>query len=187
MRGDSTRLFLLAELTVRGEAHGHELRREAMLGKTELWSDVGIGAIYSTLRKLADEGLVDVVRTERSGQLPARTLYAITVEGRRELAALRDAMLRDVVIRPDPFDMAFAAASDVPPDRLAEVLDDRIAHLHTRTAELEHLRSSAADHLDARDHLLIEHSLHRLRAEIAWHQSARTTLTDTDTDTKETP
>jgi DNA-binding PadR family transcriptional regulator len=129
-------------------------------------------------RRLADEDLVRVVRIERAGQLPERTLYSITEEGRRELAALRDTMLREVVIRADPFDMAFAAAADVPPNQLADVIDDRIARLHIRISELEHLRTAAANHLDARDHLLFEHSLHRLKAEVSWHQHVLSTLTE---------
>jgi DNA-binding PadR family transcriptional regulator len=176
MRGESTRLFLLAELASRGEAHGHELRREAALGKAELWSDVGVGSIYSTLRRLHADGLVDVVRSERDGRLPERTVYALTGEGRRELAVLRDAMLRSVVVPADPFDLALACAGDVSTADLLAVVEDRTAALRTRASTLEHLRSAAAEHLDERDHLLFDHALARLRSELAWHRDLHAAL-----------
>jgi len=178
MRGASTRLFLLSELADRGEAHGHDLRREAMLGKTELWAEVGVGSIYSTLRRLADEGLIRVVRTERSGQMPERTLYAVSDEGRRELAALRETMLREVVVRADPFDLALACSAGMQAGELVDIVDDRVGALENRISTLEHLRSSAAEHLDERDHVLFEHSLYRLRADVAWHQHVRTAISN---------
>ena len=179
MRGTSTRLFLLAELASRGEAHGHELRREAALGKAEMWSDVGIGSIYSTLRRMHQEGLVRVVRHERGGLRPERTVYAVTAEGRRELEALRARMLRDVVIAADPFDLALACSADLPAGDLLGIVEDRAATLRTRIAALEHLRLSAAEHLDERDHLLFDHALTRLRAELGWHDQLQTALSAT--------
>ncbi|NQE92678.1 PadR family transcriptional regulator [Nocardia terpenica] len=176
MRGASTRLFLLAELATRGEAHGHELRREAALGKTELWSEVGIGSIYSTLRRMQAEGLVRIVRSERDGLMPERTVYALTSEGRKELEALRASMLRDVVVRADPFDLALACSPDLPTEVLLGIVEDRTATIRTRISSLEHLRDSARDHLDDRDHLLFDHVLTRLRAELDWHDTLHTAL-----------
>lgn len=176
MRGASTRLFLLSELAGRGEAHGHELRREAALGKTELWSDVGIGAIYSTLRKLHEQQLIRVVRSERDGLMPERTVYALTDEGRKELAALRASMLREVTFRADPFDLAFACSTDLPDAELADIIDDRAATLRTTITMFEHLRTSAAQYLGQRDHLLFAHCLVRLRADLEWHDHLRAAL-----------
>jgi DNA-binding PadR family transcriptional regulator len=176
MRGASTRLFLLAELASRGEAHGHELRREAALGKAEMWSEVGIGSIYSTLRRMAEEGLLRVVRSEREGLMPERTVYALTAEGRKELSVLRAAMLRDVVVGTDPFDLALACSADVPTAELLDVVTDRLATLRVRISELEHLRISAGPHLDERDQLLFDHLLIRLRADVDWHEGLFATL-----------
>jgi DNA-binding PadR family transcriptional regulator len=151
------------------------------MGKAELWSDVGIGSIYSTLRRMHDEGLVRVARHERDGLRPERTVYAVTAEGRRELEALRASMLRDVVLPADPFDLALACSVDVPVRDLLAIVKDRAATLRTRAAELEHLRSSAAEHLDERDRLLFEHALTRLRAELDWHDQLHSALSRTAT------
>ena len=42
------------------------------------------GSLYGALHRLAAEGLIEPLRTEQDGQFPARTVYAITSEGRRE-------------------------------------------------------------------------------------------------------
>lgn len=172
-RGDATRLFLLAELVRRGQAHGHELRREAKIGRAELWTDVGIGAIYSTLRRLAGESLVEPVRTERPGLLPERTIYAITAEGRRELRVLRDEFLRTVELPADPFDLGLSVAADVPVGELVAVFDDRIRALHGRIEKLGHQQESAAGYLDDWDRDLFAHWRTRLQAEVAWHEAVR--------------
>jgi DNA-binding PadR family transcriptional regulator len=168
-KGEATRLFLLAELARRGQSHGHELRREAQIGQAELWTDIGIGAIYSTLRRMADEGLIEPVRSERHGNMPERTVYAITAEGVRELTVLRDRFLREVHVPADPFDLAFSVSAGLPAGDLRAAIEDRVAALQGRITSLEHQRAAAARHLDERDQLLFEHLLARLHTEVHWH------------------
>jgi DNA-binding PadR family transcriptional regulator len=55
------------------------------------WGGVSVGALYRELRAMDGEGLISAVRTEQAGRRPARTVYAITDEGRLELAMLRRA------------------------------------------------------------------------------------------------
>jgi hypothetical protein len=100
----------------------------------------------------------------------------VTAEGRRELEALRASMLREVVVPADPFDLALACSADVPTSDLLGIVEDRAATLQTRAAELEHLRLSAAEHLDERDRLLFEHALTRLHAELDWHHELHSAL-----------
>lgn len=175
-RGDETRLFLLAELARRGQAHGHELRREALIGRTELWTDVHIGSIYSTLRRMEGDGLIEAVRSERAGRMPERTIYTVTAEGRRELKVLRDAALRAVALPSDPFDLALSAADDLAPAELAAIVDERLVTLRSRAAELDRQRRSAAAYLDDRDQVLFDHVTARVQAEISWHEALRAAL-----------
>ena len=65
----SIRLFILDALS-RGEAHGHQLRFDAAEEYIELWTDIQVGGLYSTLKRMAAEGLVQVVRTETVGNYP---------------------------------------------------------------------------------------------------------------------
>ena len=186
-RGEATRLFLLAELARRGQSPGHELRREAQIGRAELWTDVGIGAIYSTLRRMTDEGLIEAVRSERQGNMPERTVYAITAEGRREFTVLRDRSLREVRLPADPFDLAFSVSADLPGGQLRAVIEDRLGALQGRIAALEHQREVAARYLDERDQLLFEHLLARLRTEVRWHHQIVSDLFPDGTDPGPSP
>jgi DNA-binding PadR family transcriptional regulator len=177
-QGDETRLYLLAELSRRGEAHGHELRREAQVGRNELWSAVRVGSIYSALRRLHEEGLIEEVRTEQPGRMPQRTIYAITAEGRRELAHLHDSALRDVHLPADPFDLAWAYAAEMPSAQLADLLADRLRVFEQRAHALDHQRAAAAGYLDERDHQLFDHLAARLRTEIEFHRRLHAAVAD---------
>ena len=80
------RVFILGTLAPSGPLHGHQIRQEAQADHTELWADVRVGSLYGALKRLASEGLVREVRTERVGNRPERTVYEITPEGQRALS-----------------------------------------------------------------------------------------------------
>src|SRR5260370_20128732 len=84
--------------------YGHQIRRDARVDRTELWSEVKPGSLYSALHRMQAEGLIEPVRTEQQGNLPERTVYAITGEGRRELRALRAGAAPGGTPRPGPAD-----------------------------------------------------------------------------------
>src|SRR5580700_990928 len=127
-----TRLFILGALAKHGPMYGHQLRRDARIDRTDMWSEVQPGSLYGALHRLAAEGLIEPLRREQDGQLPARTVYGITAEGRRELRALRDEALQEVRLQPDPVDLALAMSADLDPDILHGYLDDRVRALSAR-------------------------------------------------------
>ena len=165
------------------------------MDRADLWSDVRPGSLYGALHRLAAEGLIEPLRTEQSGNLPARTVYAITEEGHRELRALRAEALREVGLRPDPVDLAVAMSGDLDEDTLRGYVEDRITALSAQAAQVRqerisqrrssHHRASdhgASDHGASRygdqawpdqtvaDDLVAEHARLRLEAELTWHQ-----------------
>jgi len=101
-----TRLMVLGTLARHGPRHGHEIRRLAEVTDVGEWGGVSVGALYRDLRTMEAEGLVETVRTERVGRRPARTVYAITDEGRLELAVLRERAVRNTHWPPDPLGVA---------------------------------------------------------------------------------
>src|SRR4051794_39065488 len=110
---NSTRLFALSALARGGQMHGYQIRRAAQLDRTELWTDVKPGSLYNVLRRLADEGRVEVVRTEKADNPPKRTVYTTTADGRRELVKQRDRAVREVGLLPDPVDLALQYTPDL--------------------------------------------------------------------------
>ncbi len=149
--------------------YGHQLRRNARIDRADLWSDVRPGSLYSALHRLAAEGLIEPLRTEQSGNLPARTVYAITGEGLRELKALRGEALTDVGLRPDPVDLALAMSDDLDEDTLRGYVEDRIKALTAQAAQFDHQADRAWPERTVAGELVAEHTRLRVEAELAWH------------------
>jgi DNA-binding PadR family transcriptional regulator len=165
-----TRLFVLGALARRGPMYGHQLRRDARMDRTEMWSDVRPGSLYGALHRLAAEGLIEPVRTEQSGNLPARTVYAITAEGQRELRALRAEALSQVGLRPDPVDLALVMSADLDEDTLRGYVEDRVRVLAAVAAQFDRHPGRAWPDQTVADDLVVEHARLRIGAELAWHQ-----------------
>jgi len=164
-----TRLFVLGALARRGAMYGHQIRRDARVDRTELWSEVKPGSLYAAIHRLQAEGLIGPVRTEQEGNLPARTVYAITQEGRKELRALRAEALREVTLRPDPVDLALAMSADLDEDTLRGFFADRRQALASKAAFFAHERGRAWPDQTPADDLIIDHAIARIEAELRWH------------------
>ena len=165
-----TRLFVLGALAKHGPMYGHQLRRDARLDRTEMWSEVRPGSLYSALHRMAAEGLIEPLRTEQQGQLPARTVYGITAEGQRELRVLRAEALREVRLQPDPVDLALAMSTDLDEDTLRGYLEDRMRVLSAQASVFEHSRERCWPDQTVADDLVVEHARLRIQAELDWHQ-----------------
>jgi DNA-binding PadR family transcriptional regulator len=152
--------------------YGHQLRRDARLDRAQMWSDVQPGSLYSALHRLAAEGLIEPLRTEQQGQLPARTVYGITAEGRRELRALRAEALQEIRLQPDPVDLALTMSSELSEEALRGYLEDRVRVLAARASQLEHQQERAWPDQTAADELVLEHAMLRVQAELSWHHLA---------------
>jgi DNA-binding PadR family transcriptional regulator len=140
------------------------------MDRADLWSDVRPGSLYGALHRLAAEGLIEPVRTEQSGHLPARTVYAITAEGQRELRALRAEALGEVGRRPDPVDLALVMSGDLDDDVLRGYIEDRIRMLNAQAALYTHQGERAWPDQTVADDLVVEHTRLRIEAELAWHR-----------------
>ncbi|MES2093883.1 MAG: PadR family transcriptional regulator [Actinomycetota bacterium] len=166
----SIRLFVLGSLADRGAMHGHGLRLLAEQEHIDEWTDFTVGAVYGVLKRLAAEGLIGVVRTEREGNYPERQVYDVTPAGTRTLDGLRRSGLEVFELHPDSFDLAL---SRLDPDRLDE-LEGVIA---ARLASLEQMLDESTAHHKQIDQYLwkseqwaMSHKLSKLDSEITWHR-----------------
>src|SRR4051794_5819157 len=149
--------------------HGHQLRRVAEMINIESWGDVKVGALYGAIHRLEAESLIEPIRSEQEGRFPVRTVYAITEEGRQELAILRSRSLQEARLAPDPFDVALTFV-DAGLDEVELLLGQRRAGL---TAQLDALvsereRLEALGHLTRLNYLVFRHGEARLRAELEY-------------------
>lgn len=165
----SVRLFILGALARGGPMHGHQIRRDAQTDRTEMWTDVKVGSLYAALGRMAAEGVIEALRTERAGNLPARTVYAITEPGRQELSAQRAATLRDTYLRPDPVDLALAYSDGMSAKELLDAMSDRRAAIAAELQSTRNLLELATPYLTGIEPLGFQHRLIRLEGELAWH------------------
>lgn len=175
---NSSRLFVLAALNDYGPMHGHQIRHKAQEDRTQLWSDVAVGALYGALGRLQREGLIEAIRTEREGNYPERVVYAITDQGRRSLKVVIDDTLQTVVRVFDPFDLALAHSGPIEADQLATIMRNRIGQLQVRRNALQHVLDFFAEWLNTAEAEVIRHVVMRLDADIAWHESVTDRVPD---------
>ena len=164
------RLFILGTLVASGPLHGHQIRQHAQTDRTELWADVPPGSLYGALKRLAAEGLIREVRTERQGNRPERTVYEITIEGRRSLSALHDEALGRIVARNDPFDLALALSRGLAEEDLEQVAANRLAALRAQESSFRHRAERADPYVNEAERMIMLHLIERVVAEIRWHE-----------------
>ena len=80
--------ILVAVLRTRGESYGMHVRREI---ERVTGRDLAIGAVYSTLDRLEEKGLLSSKRLHTDG--PSRRLFEVSAHGARALAETR--VMRD--------------------------------------------------------------------------------------------
>jgi DNA-binding PadR family transcriptional regulator len=165
----SIRLFILGTLATSGPLHGHQIRQQAQFDRTEMWSDVKVGSVYGALKRMASEGLIREVRTERVGNRPERTIYEITADGKRSLAAIRWTALHDLARHDDAFDLALAQSRNVADEDLEQVVQVRLAGLEVRLTLLQHEAETADPYLNEAERMVLQHLIERASAEVRWH------------------
>ncbi|NUW42597.1 PadR family transcriptional regulator [Nonomuraea rhodomycinica] len=172
----SIRVFILGALSERGPMHGHQLRLLAEEEHLDLWTDITIGGLYGAIKRLAAEGLIGEVRTERVGSYPQRQVWRITDAGSRTLSSLRLSGLREIVLKPDPFDLVLTRLDPDHLDDLPPVIEARIASLEAMLTDYEAHARSIARHLTLAESLAMRHRVARLRAEVTWHRELASRL-----------
>jgi len=168
-RVSSIRLFILGTLATTGPLHGHQIRQQAQFDRTETWTDIKVGSVYGALKRLAGEGLVREVRTERFGNRPERTVYEITSEGLRALAAVHYTALHELDHHFDPFDLALAQSRNVADKDLERIVANRLAALEVQLASQRHAAEVADPYVNEAERMVIQHLIERTEAEIRWH------------------
>ncbi len=166
----SIRLFILTSYAEHGEMHGHQVRLQAEHEHLPLWTDISVGSVYGAIKRLAAEGLLQVVRTERAGNLPERQIYAITQTGRTALSALRREGLSSIWLKPDPFDLALTRLDQDELGNLPGIIASRIQELKHLLQEKISLNKQADEFLTLSEKHALTHTEHRLKSEIAWHE-----------------
>jgi len=172
----SVRLVILG-LLQRRPLHGYEIKHviEDHMGD---WTSIAFGSIYFALKKLSEEGLVEVAATERTGNRPSRTIYALTEVGREEFLRLLRELWGKAERQYFTTDLGLFFMDALSPDEILEHLGARLDEL-SRT--LEHLEAHRAEnmadpHVPRQARFIFDHSQAHLEAELAWTRAFQTEL-----------
>jgi DNA-binding PadR family transcriptional regulator len=128
---------------------------------------------------MADEGVVEVVRTEQEGNLPARTVYGITDKGRGELVSVIRSVLADTRLQPDPIQLVLLHNGEIGPDELRTAVQRRRDSYATQLDFWRNLRVDAEPYLTRLEAIAFEYTLMRLQMDVTWHDRLLAELADT--------
>jgi DNA-binding PadR family transcriptional regulator len=132
----TTRMMILGLVRWLQPVHGYLVRRELESWNVEEWANIAPGSIYHALRKLAAEGLLEEVATERVDARPARTSYQVTTAGDQEFEELLRRYWWDYKVPVDPFQAAFAFVFSMPAAEAVAALRHRAVRLRAMSGGL---------------------------------------------------
>ena len=108
------------------DMHGYRIKEHIEKNFGHMWS-VNFGQIYPNLKKLEQEGLVNMGEAVQNGQKgPPKKLYSLTEEGRQAFRDwLAESPEKSMLLR-DPFLMRFVFFGFGDRERALELIDDQI-------------------------------------------------------------
>ena len=121
-------LAVLSYLTQRA-MHPYELSRTLREHGDERSIKFNHGSLYMVVNQLAKAGFIVAQGTSRDGQLPERTVYAITATGRVEMRAWLRELVADPAHEYPDFVAALSLIAALPPGEVVELLGRRLARL----------------------------------------------------------
>lgn len=107
-----------------GDMHPYEMGSLLRARREDRLLAITNGTIYNTVSRLRDRGLIDEVGTDRAGNRPERTTYALTDTGD---AAVVEWVRRELprIDRPAEFRVALAEAHNLDVDEVVDLLTRR--------------------------------------------------------------
>ena len=173
----TTRLLVLGVVRLFQPVHGYDVRRELVSWHAEEWANVAPGSIYSALKTLERDGLVEVMGTNQVGARPERTTYQITPRGNAEMMELLRETLWQVQAPVDPLVSALSMMSFLDRKEMISALE---ARAHKIQGNLAHNKMliDAIDDVETPMHVRAMMKLldARLAAELAWSAEFRADL-----------
>jgi DNA-binding PadR family transcriptional regulator len=164
-------MAVLGLLARHGPQHGYQLRKLIERQNIDRFSNVQLGSIYASLKRLTCDGLVAVRSTELGGRGPARAVHAITKDGRRELERLIARSFVSVEQPERPVDLALHLSSLLAQEAVISLLEERRDALKKHQRGVERLVASTEHPQEAVRDLIRdigEHFLAMDRADQEW-------------------
>lgn len=155
-----------------GDATGYEIKKMVAEGSFSFFSEASYGSIYPALNKLMEEGFVSC-RELPQDKRPDKKIYSLTDKGRNELTKS---------LRKDPnpdknrseFLAALLFAESVAPERVHELIEDRIVEHEEKIAALENILGGD---MTAASRFVVEYGIATQKAALKFLRDHRDQLT----------
>lgn len=151
--------------------HPYEMTRMMRIRGLDHAVKLRAGSLYTTVKRLRLEGLVEELATVRDGNRPERTVYRLTREGEMTLLTWLHESISQPAVEHPTFAAATAFLPHLLPAEAALLLRERVVNLHAKLA----LEANIADTLDMRQYPRLftvhaNYTEHMTNAEIDWLQ-----------------
>ena len=135
-RSNPLALAVLACLTER-PMHPYEMAATMRTRGQDQSIRLNYGSLYGVVENLLKRGLVEEQEVVRDGRRPERTIYRITDDGRAEVDAWMAELLGRTAKEFPQFEAGLSLMGVLPPDRVVDLLHERVDALQARLLELE--------------------------------------------------
>ena len=135
-------LAVLACLTER-PMHPYEMAATMRTRGQDQSIRLNYGSLYGVVESLLKQGLVEEQGVMREGRRPERTVYRITDDGRAEVDDWMAELLGRAAKEFPQFEAGLSLMGVLRPERVVELLRERIAALQARLSELDAIVAAA--------------------------------------------
>ena len=104
---------------------------------------LNFGSLYSVVDSLAKHNLIETASTEREGNRPTRTVYRLTDAGATEAIDWMTDLVRTPAKEFPQFEAGLSLMGVLRPERVVDLLDQRVGKLHERLSELDAILEAA--------------------------------------------
>lgn len=126
------------------------------------------GPLYTVVQNMQRHGFIVAVESGRRGNLPQRTVYSITPEGRAELVDWTRELIAGPQRGVDPFRAGLSVLSVLAPREAEQLLRERLAAVEREIASLRELLSGQRTQVPRLFLVENEYHLAVLEAEASW-------------------
>ena len=170
-----TRLLVLGAVRFMQPTYGYDVRRELISWGVEDWANIKPASIYSALRTLHKDGLIEITASDPNPGRPERTAYVMTAEGDKEFQALLRNAWWTVQTPIEPLLPALTMFFTMSREELMAALQGRIAQLEALIARSRFVQAGIAKGATGEDGSIPEHvresfllTIARTQAELDW-------------------
>lgn len=128
---------LVLGLVIERPMHPYDMVQTAVARREDRLAAIRAGSLYHAVARLEAQGHIEIHDVVREGNRPERTIYAITDQGREAYLAAVSTMLGTAPAEYPQLFMALALAHDLPRERAADLLEERIEAMKAEQADLK--------------------------------------------------